>query len=108
MDAITELIIKIVIFLIILFAVGYFFKRFAANGKLSLNKSKYIESIDRYIITNDKWLEIIKIGDKNLLIAITPQGVHELRELDEEDLHEIYREENVNLFASVLEKYTKK
>ena len=108
MDSITTLVIQILLFIAVLFVAGYFLKRLATAGKFTHNKSKYMESIDRYFLSSDKWIEIIKIGQRFLILGVTPGGISEIKEIDQEDLHEIQTEINGNFFASILEKYTKK
>jgi flagellar protein FliO/FliZ len=104
----VQIVINLTIFIVIIFLFVYVYKRFIATNKLFTRRSKYIEQVDKYYLANDKWIEIVKLGDKYLLLGISQNNINEIREVTQEDLHELKTEENENVFKTILQKNIKK
>lgn len=100
-------VVGIIAFIIILFISGYLSKRLLTSGKYNLRKSRYLESLDRLYLANDKWIEIVKSGDRIMLLGVTQGGINVLDVIKQEDLNDIQAEQGNKNFPSVLEKYIK-
>lgn len=101
----TQIVINLLLFIVILFATGYIYKRFVVSGRSIVRKTRFIESLDKCYLSNDKWLEIIKIGDRIIVIGVTPTSIREIKEIAQEDLHEIQVNNEANFFAKELKKH---
>lgn len=108
MGSTTKVIINLTIFIIIIFLFVYLYKKYIMSNKLFTKRSRYIEQIDKYYLANDKWIEIVKIGDKLLMLGVTNNAINEIREITQEDLYELHIEKDENVFKTVLSKYIKK
>ena len=103
----VKAVVGIIAFIIILFIAGYLCKRLVASGRYNLRKSRHLESLDRLYLSNDKWLEIVKTGDKIMILGVAQGGINVLEVIKQEDLNDIQTEQDKNYFSSVLEKYIK-
>jgi flagellar protein FliO/FliZ len=108
MGSTTKVVVNLTIFIIIIFVFAYLYKKYILSNKLFKKRSRYVEQVDKYFLSNDKWIEIIKIGDKILLLGVANNSINEIREISQEDLHELNFEQDENVFKTVLSKYTKK
>ncbi len=99
-----QVVINLAIFIVSIFLFVYIYKKFFVSNKLFTRRSKYIEQVDKYYLANDKWLEIIKLNNTYLLLGITPNSISEVKEITQEDLHELKVEENENVFKKILKK----
>ena len=102
-----QAILGIIVFVVILFTIGYLCKRMVASGRYTLRKSKHLQSLDRLYLSNDKWLEVVKTGDKIMILGVSQGGINVLEVIKQEDLDDIQTEEEKNYFSSILEKYIK-
>lgn len=103
----VQAVFGIIAFVVILFIAGYLSKRIVASGRYNLRKSRHLESLDRLYLSNDKWLEVVKSGDKIMILGVTQGGINVLEVIKQEDLNDTQTEQDKNYFSSVLEKYIK-
>lgn len=76
-----------------------------AGGRFSV----YMESLDRLIIGQDKYLEIVRIGEKSYLLGVSQSGIQLLTELEDKDMVKIMRRQAADgTFRSLLERMTDK
>ena len=108
MDSMAQAALGIVVFALILIGIGWLYKKLALSSKLSIKNSRYIKSLDRLIISNDKWIEIIQIGDETILIGVTNDNITKIKEIDGDNLHEFKEEKDGKTFNQFFEKYYKK
>jgi len=108
MDSMAQAALGIVVFAVILIGIGWSYKKLALSSKLSIKNSKYIKSLDRLIISNDKWIEIIQIGDETILIGVTNDSITKIKEINGDKLHELQDEKEGKDFSQFFKKYYKK
>ncbi|MDW7667985.1 MAG: flagellar biosynthetic protein FliO [Bacillota bacterium] len=108
MDSMAQAALGIAVFAVILIVIGWLYKKLALSSKLSIKNSKYIKSLDRLIISNDKWIEIIQIGDETILIGVTSDSITKIKEIDGDNLNEFHEEKEGKTFSQFFEKYYKK
>lgn len=84
-DSYLQFLTVLVLFVFVLF-ITYFTTRFIANYQKNKTSGKNIEVIETARISSNKYLQIVKAGNRYLLIAIGKDEVHMLTELTEEEL----------------------
>lgn len=108
MDSLAQVILGIIVFIILFASAGFLLKKISTVGRNTLRQSKYLASLDRLYIANDKWIEIVDTGSKILILGVTQGSITVLETINQEDLNVVHTEEDKNYFASLLEKYIKK
>jgi flagellar biosynthetic protein FliO len=108
MDSMAQAAVGIVIFAAILIGIGWAYKKLALSSKFSIKNSKYIKSLDRLVISNDKWIEIIQVGEETILIGVTNERITKIKELDGDKLDEFKDEDEGKEFGKFFKKYYKK
>lgn len=99
----AQFITVFLLFLAVL-ALTYFTTRYIAGYQKSRIKSGNMELIESLRISNNKYLQIVRAGNKYLVMAVCKDSVTFLVELKEDELI-ISQEEAVNLdFKGFLEK----
>ncbi|MBZ4665471.1 flagellar biosynthetic protein FliO [Mahella sp.] len=73
-------VLAIFVFVIII-AGAYYATRFIGKKSIGLSKGRYIEIIDRAMLSNDKWLCIVKVGERYYLLSVAPSSVSLITEL---------------------------
>lgn len=73
----------LVIFILIL-VITYFTTRWIGASGLSGMKNKNIKVIETYKINQNKYIQIIKVGNKCIAIAVSKDHIEYLTEIDEE------------------------
>lgn len=109
---VMQLIGVIIIFIIILIATYYTTKWIGAAG-IAGGRSKNIKVIETYKISQNKFIQILKTGEKYIVIGISKDHIEYLTELDADEL---VVEENTeaaavnfkDVFAKIKEKHKKK
>ena len=98
----------IFIFIFVL-AITYFTTKYIANLQKGKNISGNIRILETSRITQDKYIQIVKIGEKYVAIAVAKNGVTKLAELSEEELKlpEIEADGSKG-FRDILNRFTKK
>ena len=86
-DGIIQL-IGLVILLLLVLAATYFTTRFVGNIKLGQMKNSNFKLIDAYRISPNKVIQIVKIGNRYIVLAICKDTINYITELDEEDVVE--------------------
>ena len=107
---ILQLIGLIIVFIIILFAT-YYVSRWVGKSGLIQNSSSNIRVVETFRLSQTKYLQIIKVGEKRFfLIAVSKDDITYISELNEEDITMVQNsmtENNFN-FADILKKITSK
>ena len=78
--------VGLVILLIIILIAAYYTSRFVAQLKLGQQRKSNFQVIDTYRISTTKVLQIVKVGNHYLLLAIGKDTVSLLKELDETEV----------------------
>lgn len=107
-DNIARFISLLVIFGIVL-AATYFSTKFIANVSRGRTRTGNMDIIETIQVTQNKHLQIVKVGSKYIVIAVCKDTITYLTELNEDEL-EIKETENAEAinFAGVLEKVKEK
>ncbi|MDO5156940.1 MAG: flagellar biosynthetic protein FliO [Eubacteriales bacterium] len=101
---IGELICAVLLFLFVLF-LAYLAARIAGSFQSNIvNKQANIKVIEVFRLSNNKLIEIVKIGDKYLAIAVSKDNVTLLAQLDEGSIKEQEKALEPINFKSLLEK----
>ncbi len=104
MEGIGQLIVLIILFVFVLF-LAYMAARIAGGFQSNaLNKKSNIKVIEVFHLSNNKYIEIVKIGEHYLALAVCKDNVTLLAELDESEVREqVATIEPIN-FKSILDK----
>lgn len=74
----------------------YIASKYIGKGSMALTQSKYLKTLDRASLSQDKSLAIVQAGEKYYLIGITQNSISRIAELNSEDLIEL-QENGTNL-----------
>lgn len=80
-----ELIILIIIFILIVVAC-YYVTRFVGGKQLKQLKNSNFTVIDTYRVTTNKFLQLVKMGEKYVVIAVTKDHITVITELSKEEI----------------------
>jgi flagellar protein FliO/FliZ len=110
-DGITGIIQFVTVVVIFIFVVGITLitTRWIANYQKGATFAGNIEVIETFRLTTNKYVQIIRVGEKYLAIAIGKDEVQFLAELDSEDIQRIPASQGVLPdFAGLLGRLRKK
>lgn len=104
-ESFTQFLTVILVFVLVL-ALTYFTTRFVGNYQKARTGSGNFEVIETYRITNGKYLQIVKIGEKYVVIGIGKDNITSICELSADDIKPAagQTESTTEVFKSVLEK----
>ena len=104
-DSYLQFITVLVLFVFVL-GITYVTTRWIANYQKGKNAGGNLEVIETMRITNNKYIQIVRAGNKYLAIAVGKDEIHMLAELPEEEL--MFTETNVSSnmdFGNILDKF---
>lgn len=85
----TLMIFKLIVSMIIIFALMIILFKYANKGiNGNLNK-KYVKVIERVQISKDGYILVVKVGKKGMVLSTSTGHTEKLQELSEEELAEI-------------------
>ncbi len=84
-DSVWQL-VSLVLILVIILVAAYYTSRFIGGIKLGQMKKSNFQVIDSYRITPNKALQIVKIGNKYVVISIGKDNISYITELDESEV----------------------
>lgn len=87
---IIELLSLIVIFVIVL-VVCYFTTKFVAGRQLVQKKIGNFEVIETFSIAQNKYLQLIKMGKKYIVISVTKDNITYITELNSEEICQLQK-----------------
>lgn len=103
-ESIGQLIVLIILFLFVLF-LAYMAARIAGGFQSNaINKKSNVKVIEVFHLSNNKYIEIVKIGEHYLALAVCKDTVTLLTELDESEVREHERTMDPINFKSILDK----
>lgn len=108
MDYKIKAIIGFVLFMLLLLGMGFISKNIMNSNRSTFKKSKYLQSIDKLYLSNDKWIEIIELGDQIMVLGVTQGGINVLKEIRQEELKNVQPDKEKSYFLSMLEKQIRK
>ncbi|MBR3606266.1 MAG: flagellar biosynthetic protein FliO [Lachnospiraceae bacterium] len=106
-NSIAQFVTVLLIFLFVL-VITYFTTRYIASIEKKRMVTGNMELLDALRISNNKYLQIVKVGSKYLCLAVCKDTVTMLVELEQEDIKEIESEIKPVNFQDILEKVKKK
>ena len=104
-ESVTQFLTVILVFVLVL-ALTYFTTRFVGNYQKARSVNRNFEVIETYRITNGKYLQIVKIGEKYVVIGIGKDNVTSICELSADDIKPPVEQpsQTTEMFKSVLDK----
>ena len=108
-ESFTQFLTVILVFLLVL-ALTYFTTRIVGNYQKARSVNRNFEVIETYRITNGKYLQIVKIGEKYVVIGIGKDNITSICELSADDIKPVTESsfQSVDTFRAVLEKAKKR
>jgi len=106
-DNYAQFIAVLVIFILVL-GITAFVTKWMANYQKQQNVNCNIELIETTRISNNKYIQIVKIGEKYFAIAVCKDTVTLLCQVPEEELHFTKSEFQMPKFKDLLDKTIKK
>lgn len=104
-DSYLQFITVLVLFVFVL-GITYATTRWIANYQKDKTKGGNIEVLESFRIAPNKYIQIVRTGNRYLAVAIGKDEVHMLTELSEEELVMTSVQENTD-FSSIFEKLKK-
>ncbi len=101
-NSILQFITLLIVFVVILFAT-YWTTKFVGSYQKVTGRATNFEVIETYRIANTKYLQIVKAGNKYLVISVCKENITLLTELSEEEVT-LPQTEGMEPFAKILEK----
>ena len=97
--------IGLVFLLIIILIATYYTTRFVGRTKLGQLKNSNFKVIDAYKVSQNKVVQIVKIGNKYIVLGIGKDTINYITELDEAEvsIREVHTGEKMS-FKQILEK----
>lgn len=103
-----ELLGLLLVFVIILIAT-YFASRFIGQSKMGQLRNKNFKVIETYKVAPNKFLQLIKMGNKFVVIAIGKDEIHTVTELSEEEvILQVESEQKSVKFSDLIAKLQRK
>lgn len=103
LNSVLQFITLIIVFVFVLF-ITYGTTRFIGSYQKTVGKTTNFDIIETYRISNTKYIQIIRVGAKYLVISVCKDSITMLTELsgDEIEIPEITN--NMDSFSKILEK----
>ena len=95
--------IGLIILCAIIIAASYFTTRFVGKRQQNASGETNFKSIDVYRLSQNKYLQIIRIGTRYFVIAVSKDSVETIAELKEEELSVLPEDKKVS-FKDIMSK----
>lgn len=94
------------IFIFVL-ALTYFVTRWIGNYQKMQLKSRNIQVIETMRITNNKYIQIVKVAEEYLIVSVTKDRVELLTKLDEKSVQKLHlpEEKQPESFQEILNRF---
>lgn len=97
--------VTVLLIFVFVLAITYATTRWIANYQKSRNFAKNIEAVETYQIAPNKYIQIVKVGEKYLAIGVCKDSMTLLKELEPEEIQLPENSiSNTLTFKEVLEK----
>ena len=108
-QSLFELLGLIIIFVIVL-VVCYYTTKFVAGRQLVQKKMGNFEIVETFAIAQNKYLQLVRMGNKYVVISIAKDTITYITELDENEVCQIQKNAVVSgkSFKEILSGFTKK
>lgn len=81
--------IQVLLIFVFVLAVTYFTTKFIAGHQKGIQRNKSIQILDMAKVANNKYIQIVKVTNKYLILGISKDNITMLAELSEEEAGEI-------------------
>jgi flagellar biosynthetic protein FliO len=88
---VLQLLGLIIVFILILVAT-YYTTKFVGSANMMHNRNSNISLVETYRINQNKYIQIIKVGGKYIVVGVSKDHIEYLTEIEEEQL--IFSEQN--------------
>ena len=109
-ESFLQLLIAIIAFVIVLF-LTYFTTKFIGNYQKANSVGTNFETIETYRISNTKYIQLLRIGKKYVVIAVCKESITLITELNEEDVsipdYSVSKEPFSKVFENIKKKHFK-
>lgn len=107
-DSIFQLVGVSILFIIIL-VITYYTTKFVGGAKLGMTKNSNFKVLETFKITQNKYLQLIRVGTRYFVISISKDDIRFLAELNEDEIKQqeevkFQKSNFAELFHSVLNK----
>ena len=104
-EGFTQFLTVILVFLLVL-ALTYLTTRFVGTYQKARTAAGNIEVIETYKITNGKYLQIVRVGEKYVLIGIGKDDITSICELSADDIKPVTESpsQSIETFKNILDK----
>ena len=105
-ESFTQFLTVILIFLLVL-GLTYLTTRFVGNYQKIRNVNRNFEVIETLKITNGKYLQIVRVGEKYVVIGIGKDSITKVCELSEDDIKPVPEETGIqssDMFKAIFDK----
>lgn len=102
-NSIVQFITVLIIFVVVLF-LTYATTRFIGNYQRAGTENSNFKIIDTYRVSNNKYIQIIQVGRKYLVISVCKDNITMLAEVLEEDIKIPEYANGQESFSKILEK----
>jgi flagellar protein FliO/FliZ len=103
-SSVTQFLTVIIIFIFVL-AITYFTTRWIATFQKSKSSGSNMESVEVYKISANKYLQIVKVGTKYLVLAVCKDTITMLTEMEEDQIFLHERKDPLTIsFKDILDK----
>lgn len=99
--------IGLIILCAIIIAASYFTTRFVGKREAGMTGNSNFKSIDVYRINQNKYLQIVQIGTRYFVIAVSKDNVTVLTELNKEDITYFRDDSKKVSFKDIMARVTK-
>jgi len=108
LESVIELIGICIIFVIVLVAC-YFTTRLVAGKQMMQKRMGNFETIETYAIAQNKYLQLVKMGNKYVVISVTKDAISFIAELQEDEVCRMQTDSSVQgkSFKELFSKLTK-
>ena len=109
LQSLFELFGLILIFVIVL-VVCYYTTKFVAGRQLVQKKIGNFETVETFAIAQNKYLQLVRMGNKYVVLSVTKDSVNVITELEEAEVCQVQKEVFVSgkSFKEILSGFTRK
>lgn len=85
----TESVLKmigLILLCVLIIAASYYTTRFVGKKQMGRNEGANMTSIEVFRLSGDKYLQLVKLGSKYIVLAISKNSITTVTELSEEEI----------------------
>lgn len=89
MSTTVKAFIGLFVFVVLMSLLGLIYKKVTGNTTVFKRTGKYMKTVDRMMLSNDKWIELIDVGGKIVFLGVTASNITKLDTFEMEELNEL-------------------